>query len=1090
MEQRLTEFEQILKQLLLPDNDVRNRAEAIYQEWRSEGSEELVFFLMKLARQSPETDMRTLATVLLRGALIRASDCPWFKCSAETQQTVKTELLKAVQEETSAYVRARLGDTLAVLISTIHDKGSWPEVFDFLLTYSQSPDPKHRESAMSIYSHLALFMGTNFKPYWPSMVNLLSKGLVDAQSLKVRVKALSTISSILQWCSTKEEVRQFQHLLGAMLAVVTEAVKAEEDDLIIASIQVFIDLAETCPGFLRDKFTDVIMTMMTISANAEMEDSCRHASVEFLVTISESKSGYVKKVPDFVKNLVTILLQLMLELEEDPDWHLKENMNDDNTSTSAVAEECLDRLAMALGELVVPEVFSHMPQLLSNPSWIHRRTGLIAISQIGEGCLNIMKKNLHNLMTMILPSLRDPDPRVQWAAINTIGQMCTDFGPKLQKQYHAQILPELVLLMDDFKYPRVQAHAAAAIVNFCERFPQKLIEPYLEGIMVKVFHALQNGARSVQEQVITAIAGVAECSQQLFLKYYEPTIHILKKILCETSGKETRYLRSKAMECFSLIGLSVGRERFLNDAREVMNIMQQIFSNGFSDDDPQKEYILLAWSRICRCLGPEFIPYLPFVVPPVIKAASVEPDVHLADADDDEDEEDGWQYLDIADRRIAIHTTQLDEKAGAIHMLHCYASELKEGFFPYVETVAKFLGPLTNFIYHDGVKAASVMTLPHLLRSAAEYAKINSSEQTHLYVRELFEYIIKHLIEAIQEETDPEILILMLESYHVSIAIMGDNALNEQQIKNVLDTVLFVFDFLQKKRARRAKNRKEIDIDEDDEVKIAEEEKKEDHTEIELAEVIGALARYNKIGTLPFVPQILTLAHSLIQPSNRAVDRQVGMCFIDDLVEHLGNPQITKALIEQFLRFYLEYAHDPDTSARQAAVYGLGVFAQNGGTDFAPFLQEAVKKLWEVVMHPDAKDDDNGSATDNALSSLAKIFKFQGSQLPLDKYLAQWLSLLPAVDDSIECIIVHNQLCEFIESAPSLVFGSNYENLSQVLNIFASIIDTPYVDKPVSNRILNILKTILSSLPQPAVQAAFASLSQESQVTLNEFIKA
>ena len=46
--------------------------------------------------------------------------------------------------------------------------------------------------------------------------------------------------------------------------------------------------------------------------------------------------------------------------------------------------------------------------------------------------------------------------------------MCTDLCPELQEEEHARILPALLAVMDDFENPRVQAHSAAAVVNFTE----------------------------------------------------------------------------------------------------------------------------------------------------------------------------------------------------------------------------------------------------------------------------------------------------------------------------------------------------------------------------------------------------------------------------------------------------------------------------------------------------------------------------------------------------------------------------------------------------------------------------------------------
>ena len=49
------------------------------------------------------------------------------------------------------------------------------------------------------------------------------------------------------------------------------------------------------------------------------------------------------------------------------------------------------------------------------------------------------------------------------------------------------------------------------------------------------------------------------------------------------------------------------------------------------------------------------------------------------------------ETLYLGEKRIRIRTSVLEEKATACNMLCCYADELKEGFFPYVEEVGQQL---------------------------------------------------------------------------------------------------------------------------------------------------------------------------------------------------------------------------------------------------------------------------------------------------------------------------------------------------------------------------------------------------------------
>ena len=107
-----------------------------------------------------------------------------------------------------------------------------------------------------------------------------------------------------------------------------------------------------------------------------------------------------------------------------------------------VGEEALDRLAIAMGgKTMVPVLFENIQRLIKSADWKHRHAALMAISQSGEGCEKQMASNLEQILVMIVEHFGDAHPRVRWAAINTVGQMCTDFGPTLQSDLHQLVLP-------------------------------------------------------------------------------------------------------------------------------------------------------------------------------------------------------------------------------------------------------------------------------------------------------------------------------------------------------------------------------------------------------------------------------------------------------------------------------------------------------------------------------------------------------------------------------------------------------------------------------------------------------------------------
>jgi aspartate oxidase len=85
------------------------------------------------------------------------------------------------------------------------------------------------------------------------------------------------------------------------------------------------------------------------------------------------------------------------------------------------------------------------------------------------------------------------------------------------------------------------------------------------------------------------------------------------------------------MECLSLIGVAVGKEKFAADANEIMHTL---LSSGLSfdeEDDPEISYMISSWARMCKILGADFAQYLPHVMPNVMKAADFTPNINVVD---------------------------------------------------------------------------------------------------------------------------------------------------------------------------------------------------------------------------------------------------------------------------------------------------------------------------------------------------------------------------------------------------------------------------------------------------------------------------
>ena len=95
-------------------------------------------------------------------------------------------------------------------------------------------------------------------------------------------------------------------------------------------------------------------------------------------------------------------------------------------------------------------------------------------------------------------------------------------------------------------------------------------------------------------------------------------------------------------------------------------------------------------------------------------------------------------------------------------MLYWLADELNDGFFLYVDKLAPICVESLRFPYDDHVRTASASLIPCLLRATKAYMEIHNQSTSPIH--QLFQYFISHLLAAIREELDLEVLIAFLSS--------------------------------------------------------------------------------------------------------------------------------------------------------------------------------------------------------------------------------------------------------------------------------------------------------------------------------------
>jgi hypothetical protein len=247
---------------------------------------------------------------------------------------------------------------------------------------------------------------------------------------------------------------------------------------------------------------------------------------------------------------------------------------------------------------------------------------------------------------------------------------------------------------------RVRGRAASALVCFfnlsCEA---SLLRPVGDDLMEKLFALVQQGPTQVKEESLSAIANAATVLEEEFGKYYEHFMPLAKQVVEGAGTVELARLRGKAMECISLMGIAVGKERFVNDAKHVMELLLRVSKTGdnASMDSVTMEYFTRACARICSCLEEDFVPYMEMVLPPLIAGANCEVDLKEITDDDQAQQSAQAQGLETirlpmrghGERVVAVNTSAIEEKLEAVGALFVYADALKAKFFPFVDAVSQ-----------------------------------------------------------------------------------------------------------------------------------------------------------------------------------------------------------------------------------------------------------------------------------------------------------------------------------------------------------------------------------------------------------------
>jgi len=707
---------------------------------------------------------------------------------------------------------------------------------------------------------------------------------------------------------------------------------------------------------------------------------------------------------------------------------------------------------------------------------------------------NQLSRHRDDVIQTILSYVNNSNLRVRYTAYYALSQFFVNHGKEINKQSVQLILSTVIQSLDlnISPAPRLQRMILICLVKMINVVEKSILEENIGAILTAVSNSLIAGPPMVQELCVSAIIGLAECMQDNISGYYDSLIPILNQLLVHSQSIHDESLWGQGLECISILGEASGKEKFTPQAIELVRVLSSMNDSNIEG----RKYILKAWVRIARCLGTDFLPYLPMLVGQLIESITQDVGADIGELDLDcldersdidviENEDGTWQ---------AIRTAAVEEQSTSCQLLMLLIEKVQEMFYPYAEQSIQAIAPLLSSP-HEDVRSYCLVIIPEIIRVVAK-ATLPDISQLQL----LLKYCFQILKESIENESVIEIIMTGLQaiklSVHYACADWGSLQLNgigledppsptpliSQKILTQDDMSLITvltYTILRDCNQRRAVLKAEAqvqggndDADNDDENMLVEENMELYYN---VGDVIGILFKTHGCIYLPiyahyWYDRIIEMAN----PICPLEDQKIAIYIISDMIEFGFSSDLANQYFPQILPILHESCGtSSDTSIRQMCAYALGVASSLYSLEMSNYFLQTLQALSRCISMGD-DDEPRGPCTDTACASVCLILEaseklnLNNSQLQLEYLYGQVLNYLPIVHDLEEAIRVHSQLLRLLLENNKYILGNSMDNstvnntrISQILSIILEIHGSEYSNTDIDSNITQYLRNII-----------------------------
>lgn len=1043
-------FTAILEALCSPDNEHRKGAEAAFEEAKQHSGQWVLNALVAILSNEAPQQIHAMSLSLLRRMLFKKEKFYELE-TPQSQTSIRAQMLVAFGNlcPISNAINRQAAACIAALAAKVYSLDqTWNELWGSLFHALNSNDasPAIRAGSCEVLSQCSL----ELRNYLPNHYAELHSGLTlcfQSNNIEVRKGAAKAIADVIPTVHTKHR-QHFRDIPMLFLQSIQDTLNQGLEDDSVTLLGDLCSVVESTPDLFKTCLTPVLEAMMQIAA-CPMTGP-RAVAIEAMNLMVTSNTKAVKKIDGFCRSFVQLLFNNMLaptiadnwditasdeaeDIEEDDDFH--------------IAATSIDQVVSALGDkYIAPFIQELVAANISHEDWHRRHAAIMLVTYTAEGLRDSFLAHMEFVVNTVAQQANDSNKVVRFAVYQCLNQLSNDFAPDLQTKLHATVLPILIAGTTE-SIPRLQHVALGGIASFVdeaepgeddEDFVAKLLAPYIDKLMECVSScAAGSQYHYVKEMSLRALASVIAVSKENVVPYISKIVPFCQNILSMNEDvpnkKEVRMLKCCAIECTTLVASAVGYANFQEFAHPVCDFLCGLMNQNLESDDMRLGYCLRGWTNMVDCLGAHVLPYLPVVIPSLMKLALLDCDLEIADYnvgddlddEEEEEEEEGKKketvekvLMCINNKEVIVKfkSDQIEDKRSAINIVFEILKGLKGNMKDYFTQIEAVANDCLEFCANGSIRTRGAELMVEMLSAIEEACP-----------GELVEFSTRccnALMKCVATEREFSLLGDFLKAFARFLPYVQDR-LNEEEVHTFSRLLTEVVKESIKRRnqllASRAENAEELDEEdlEDIEAAVESEEMLVDSDVSQMVEaLLKAIPGYTPMFEAEFLPLIGTMLSNDI-----ASDKHTAMMYLSIFIEYGANCAAVNHLAD-FCPVFLNTVDSDNATIAHHSFNGLRAILalcaraytqpHEGSLDFA---NSAIDKVKRFLNGQRCRKEDFGGARNNACSAAMTFIEFYGEFSPANATdaLRNVVACVPLNDDDeIEAKNVHRKLVQMV----------------------------------------------------------------------------